>query len=131
MFPLAAYKHFIIQFLKYGIVGLSGVVIDFAVTWFLKETGRFNKYIANTCGFVCAATSNYLFNRIWTFESDNPEILYQYFSFFMVSLIGLGINNLALWGCTDKLKWSFYLSKLVAIGITTLWNFTINYFFIF
>ena len=33
---------------------------------------RANKYLANSSGFVCAVVSNYLLNRIWTFESHDP-----------------------------------------------------------
>ena len=59
----------IIKFLKFCVVGFSGMLIDFGTTWLLKEQARVNKYIANSTGFVLAATSNYIWNRIWTFES--------------------------------------------------------------
>ena len=124
-------KILIYKFIKYCIVGLSGVIIDFSVTWLLKEKLHLNKYIANTAGFVSAASSNYILNRIWTFESENPRITYEYVSFFVISLTGLGLNNLIIWICADKIKWNFYFSKIIAIGIVTLWNFVMNYFFTF
>ena len=124
-------KLIIIKFLKYAAVGLSGVIVDFAITWLLKEKMRVNKYIANSCGFTFAATGNYVLNRIWTFGSNNPKIIDEYFSFFIVSLVGLGLNNLILWLCVTRLKLNFYLSKSGAIGIVTLWNFVMNYLFTF
>jgi len=49
----------------------------------------------------------------------------------LVSAIGLGINSLTLYLLTDKLKWNFYLSKIFAIGVATLWNFFANLMFTF
>ena len=90
-----------------------------------------NKYLSNCVGFILAATSNYFLNRIWTFESHKEEIAVQYLQFMVVSTVGLGINSLVLYLLTDKLKWNFYFSKLIAIGITTVWNFFANMAFTF
>lgn len=121
----------IIKFLKFCIVGFSGMVIDFSTTWLLKEKARINKYIANSTGFILAATSNYIWNRIWTFESRNKEIAVEYISFILISIAGLGINNLVIYLLNDKLKINFYLSKLIAIGVVTIWNFTMNFIITF
>lgn len=124
-------KILILKFIKYCVVGFSGMVVDFGATWLLKEKLKVNKYIANTCGFILASTSNYILNRVWTFESQSEEIATEYFSFFAIALIGLGINNLILWLLNDKLKWNFYLSKVFAIGVVTVWNFAMNFLFTF
>jgi putative flippase GtrA len=124
-------EFFILKFLKFCLVGFSGMVVDFGTTWLLKEKIKVNKYIANSCGFVLAATSNYLWNRIWTFESHNEHITTEFLSFFIISLIGLGLNNLVLWVLSDKLRLNFYLSKVFAVGIVTIWNFGMNFIFTF
>ena len=121
----------IIKFLKFCVVGFSGMLIDFGTTWLLKEKARVNKYIANSTGFVLAATSNYVWNRIWTFESSNSEIAVEYFSFILISVAGLGINNLVIYILNDRLKLNFYLSKLLAIGVVTIWNFVMNFIITF
>ena len=121
----------LIKFLKFCAVGFSGMLIDFATTWVLKEKARINKYIANSTGFILAATSNYIWNRIWTFNSKNEEIAVEYFSFILISIAGLGINNLVIYLLNDKLKFNFYLSKLIAIGVVTIWNFTMNFILTF
>ncbi len=124
-------KLFILKFLKFGVVGFSGVFVDFGVTYLFKEVIKINKYVSNALGFICAATSNYILNRIWTFESANADVATEYGKFMLVSAIGLGINSLTLYILTDKLKWNFYLSKIFAIGAATLWNFFANLLFTF
>lgn len=124
-------KMVVIKFLKFCFVGLSGMVIDFGITWLLKEKIRINKYIANSTGFILAATSNYIWNRFWTFQSENDHIASEYFSFVMISMVGLAINNLLIYFFTDKVKLNFYLSKLIVIIVVTLWNFILNFLITF
>ena len=119
------------KFIKFGIVGFSGVFIDFGVTYLFKEKAKVQKYVSNAIGFTAAATSNYFFNRVWTFQSENPQILVEYSQFMIISLIALGINTLILWLIVSRLKWNFYFSKLIAIGVVTIWNFVANAYITF
>jgi putative flippase GtrA len=121
---------FIMKFLKFGLVGISGVAVDFGTTYFFKEIVKIQKYVANAIGFIVAASSNYLLNRIWTFESHN-QIAPEYLRFIIISLIGLGINTLIMWILVSKYKKHFYVSKLFAIGLVTIWNFLMNLTFTF
>jgi putative flippase GtrA len=116
----------ILKFLKFIIVGFTGMVVDFSITILLKEKLKIHRYIANSAGFVLAASSNNLFNRLWTFESNNPKILVEYSTFFIISAIGLIINNLVIYLLEKKLK--FYFAKFVAIMVTSVWNFLANYY---
>lgn len=119
------------RLLKFCVVGFSGMIVDFFFTWLCKEKLKWNKYISNSIGFVLAATNNYIWNRIWTFQSQGTEIVREYSSFFIISLVGLGINNAVIYLLHDRLKLNFYLAKILAIGVVTLWNFGMNYFFTF
>lgn len=119
------------KFIKFCVVGFSGMVIDFGTTWLLKEKVKVNKYIANSTGFILAATSNYIWNRYWTFHSENSHVVTEYFSFIIISLIGLAINNFLIYLLSDKMKFNFYLSKLIAIGVVTVWNFVLNFLITF
>ena len=124
-------KEFLFKFLKFGLVGFSGVFIDFGITWFTKEILKIQKYVANAIGFTSAATSNYILNRIWTFESTNPRVMVEYTEFIAISLVGLGINTLVLWLLVSKFKMNFYVAKIFAIGFVTVWNFFANAFITF
>jgi putative flippase GtrA len=119
----------IFKFLKFGIVGFSGMVIDFSITILLKERLKIHRYISSSAGFTIAASSNYFFNRLWTFSSTNPKIIVEYGTFIIISLIGLAINNLFLFLFEKRFR--FYLAKLFAIMMTMLWNFLANYYITF
>ena len=124
-------KIFLLKFVKFCLVGFSGVFVDFGMTYFFKEVVKLQKYVANAIGFTVAATTNYMLNRVWTFQSQNPHIAQEFSRFFLIALIGLAINSAIIWLMNEKMKVNFYLSKLVATGIVTLWNFLINAYFTF
>jgi putative flippase GtrA len=124
-------RAFLIKFLKFGIVGFTGLFVDFGTTYICKEWLKIQKYIANSIGFTVAASSNYILNRVWTFKSHDPNIAVEYTEFFIISLIGLAINNFVLWLILTKFKINFYLAKLFAIAVVTVWNFLANYFITF
>ena len=104
------------QFIKFCVVGGSGVFVDFGVTYLCKEWLRLNKYLANSLGFLCASTSNYVLNRIWTFHNENPDIAGQYLRFLGIAAVGLMVNNLTIYLLHERWKLNFYLAKLFAIG---------------
>lgn len=119
------------KFIKFGLVGFTGLFIDFGFTYVFKEKAKVQKYIANALGFTLAASSNYFLNRVWTFRSENPQILVEYTEFILIAMIGLVINTFILWLIVSKLKWNFYFSKLFAIGFVTFWNFFANAYITF
>lgn len=131
MFDQFLEKAFILKFLKFCVVGVSGTVIDFGLTWLCKEIFKIPKFLANAIGFVVAATNNYILNRIWTWGSTNEQIGIEYTKFFFVSLIGLGLNTLILYIFNEKIKMNFYVSKVIATGFVMLWNFFANNYFTF
>ncbi len=121
----------LIKFLKFGIVGLLGTAVDFLFTWICKEKFKWNKFLSNTIGFTIAASTNYILNRVWTFESNSTEVGREYLSFFGISIVGLVLNNLFIYLFNEKLKLNFYLSKAISISIVALWNFIANYLYTF
>ena len=129
---MAIDPEFFTKFLRFGIVGLSGVVVDFGITWLSKEKLRFHKYVANCIGFCTATVSNYWLNKYWTFHATGQQaLLFEFSKFVGFALVGLLINTLVLFLLHGKLKLNFYLSKLAAIAIVSIWNFLGNYLYTF
>lgn len=134
MIPILAIefnKSFFFKFLKFGLVGFSGLVIDFGVTYFCKEKCKISKYISNSLGFLTATGSNYILNRFWTFNNHDPSYVVQFGKFFVISLVGLTLSNSIIYLLHEKLQWNFYVSKICAIAFVSLWNFFANYLYTF
>lgn len=131
----------ITKFLKFGIVGASGMVIDFGLTALCKGIFGIPELLSNAIGFTVAATSNYFFNRVWTWKSTSKDVGIEYAKFFFVSLIGLGLNSLIVFLLKDTslvprfvettLDWDFWIAKIIATAVVMVWNFMANNFFTF
>lgn len=119
------------KFVKFGLVGTSGVFVDFGITGLLREVLRLNQYVANSTGFLCAVVSNYLLNRKWTFRSRDPRVAAQFSKFLLASLIGLGLNNAMIYLLHEQAGVGFYWAKIIATGLVMIWNFWANYAFTF
>ncbi len=114
------------RIIRFGIVGCTGIIIDFSVTWLGKEKLRINKFAANAAGFAAAVINNYLLNRIWTFKNNDPAVIKQFVSFMLIAIIGLLLNTAILYLLNEKKKYPFYRSKLAAIAFVFCWNFVAN-----
>ncbi|MGC4101426.1 GtrA family protein [Ferruginibacter sp.] len=124
-------KLFDARFFKFGIVGVSGMLLDFSVTWLCKEKLRLNKYLSNSLGVACAVVSNFLLNRYWTFDQHAQPFAAQFSKFVCISLLGIAINNLLLYFLVKNFKANFYVLKLVVIGLVFFWNYILNTLFTF
>ncbi len=89
------------QFVKFGIVGASGFVVNLIVFTILERTTpvveQAARYTLNfSIAFLCGGVSNYFLNRIWTFRATGPALV-QGMQFLTVSAIalfvGLGVSR--------------------------------------
>lgn len=131
------------RFVKFGIVGSIGAVVHFSVLNLGILTLNYNftldvkssALLSNPLAFMCAVTSNFLFNRFWTFpESRKHHIRGQFLTYTAINTIGLGINQLVFITMTNWIAPSITanallaanISLLVAIAIVFFWNYSAN-----
>jgi putative flippase GtrA len=82
------------RFLRFAVVGLIGAVIDITVFNLEISLLHIPSVIAAAVSFILAVTSNFLFNRFWTYpDSRSKHIAAQVFQFVIVSLVGLVIRT--------------------------------------
>jgi putative flippase GtrA len=110
---------------KFCVVGAVGYLINLAVYDALLHEGL-HYLVAATCSFLVAVTSNYTWNRLWTFREHRGHLGIQGMRFFLVSLAALGANLLVLhlliaYGGLGRL-----LAQAVAIVFVTPLNFVGN-----
>ena len=119
------------RFVKFGLVGCTGIVMDFCITWLCKEELHWNKYLSNTLGFSFAVVNNYLLNRYFTFKQTGVVITLQFLKFLTISLIGLALSNLLLLLILKNTGINFYISKALVIAIVFFWNYSANFLYTF
>jgi dolichol-phosphate mannosyltransferase len=125
-----------VEFLKFSLVGLTGLLLNLAVLYSLVEWFPYwqtlgakaaaNKVlIAATVAFCLAVSSNYLLNRFWTFKKQKVGVstLGSYAAFIAVSLGGLAINILLLKLLHYRGGMWYMSAQIISICAASLWNF--------
>ncbi len=89
------------RFLKFATVGVLGAIIDFGMLNLLQATilrptepdVTFKVALATGTAFVTAVSSNFIWNRYWTYpDSRTRSVRRQWLQFFMVSVLGLAFR---------------------------------------
>jgi putative flippase GtrA len=81
------------QFVKFGIVGTSGLLVNFLIFTGLQRLDpqhaeAAHYYVIYTIAFLSGGVSNYWLNRIWTFRSSGHAVR-EGVKFLTVSVIAL------------------------------------------
>jgi putative flippase GtrA len=90
-----------VQLFKFGVVGVSGYVINLIVFALLTQSFGVYHLLAAVASFCVAVSNNFLVNRHWTFRATEGHAGFQAMRFFMVSLLALGVNLLFLYLLVD------------------------------
>jgi putative flippase GtrA len=115
-----------IQLAKFGIVGLSGYVVNLAVYALLLKQAGFHYLLAATGSFLVAATNNYIWNRLWTFRHQRGHVAYQGLRFLVVAVLAYGANLLVLTGLVEVVGVDKIVAQAIAIVLVTPLNFIGN-----
>jgi len=80
------------QFLRFGSVGLVGLVVDTAAVYGLR--GTFGLYGAGVFAYFAAATATWALNRAWTFRGLGSGSAHrQWVLFLAANLVGFVLNR--------------------------------------
>ena len=112
------------QLAKFCVVGAVGYLINLGVYAALLHAGL-HFLVAATGSFLVAVTSNYTWNRHWTFRAQRGHFGVQGMRFFVVAVASLGAN-LALLQVLVTLGTSKFVGQAIAIVLVTPLNFVGN-----
>jgi putative flippase GtrA len=85
-----------LQLMQFGVVGVSGYLINLAVFAVVNGALDIHYIAAAIAAFCVAVTSNFWWNRHWTFDAKQGHAGFQAARFFTVSVLALVINLIAL-----------------------------------
>lgn len=83
----------IMQFLRFGVVGVAGFLVDAGVLTAMLWAG-IGPYAGRVVSYLAAASTTFALNRAWTFRSaarDAP-VAAQWGRFVLLNLIGFAAN---------------------------------------
>jgi putative flippase GtrA len=115
-----------LQLLKFGVVGGSGYLINLGVFAFLSGNLAVYHAVAAIGAFCVAVTSNFLWNRYWTFGPGEGLAHLQAARFLAVSVACLVINLVVLEAIVASSPISELAAQAIAVAVAMPFNFLGN-----
>jgi putative flippase GtrA len=115
----------VVQFVKFGIVGVSNTLLTFAVYTVLLKVFGVWYLLASAIGFAAGATNGFLLNRRWTFAGHVGDALTPV-RWATVQGCGLGLNEALLYLFVDGLHVEKLLAQACSIAVVTVTTFFAN-----
>ena len=119
------------RFVRFCLVGASGVLVNMGLLWLLTEFAGLFYLLSAAISIESSIISNFLLNDLFTFPDRRAKgvkhLLKRLWKFNVVSLAGLGLNMAVLWLLTDIWGIYYLLSNLFGIALATLWNYLVNF----
>jgi len=109
-----------IKFIKFAIVGLSGVIVNQGLLWVLTEFGNLYYLFSGLIAIEISILSNFVLNDIWSFRKQRRgSFLKRMCRFNIARILTLIVNFIILWIFT-LFGLSYLISNLIGIAIATL-----------
>jgi len=105
------------ELVRYCCVGGSGYLINLGV--FLVADPSMPYTLAFTVAFICAATSNFVWNRLWTFRVSHGVPHHQYVRFLTVSAMALCLDLAVLRALVEAGGMAKVTAAAIAILVAT------------
>ena len=113
-------------FLRFCIVGASGVVVNSAVLALLYGFFGFPIIYSSMWAILTAMCWNFYWNDNWTFDAPEDSTLpKRVVMFISICVIGAGINMVMLTMLTGEGVY-YLLANLCGIAVATVWNYAMN-----
>jgi dolichol-phosphate mannosyltransferase len=120
------------RFLRFGVVGFSGVFVDMGIFYLLRTALGLALTRSAIFSSEIAIINNFLWNDLWTFgdisskQQGNRKRLRRFLKFNLVCMAGLILNVLIVNFLFNIVHINEYLAKLIAIAMITFLNFWLN-----
>ncbi len=116
------------RFIRFAIVGTSGVLVNYAVLISLVELVGLNRLIAVALANEIAILSNFFFNNRWTFSDSGREtpFLLRAMRYNLFGLGGLLVSVTVLGVLTYGLGLHYLIANAFAISMAMTWNYLSN-----
>lgn len=122
------------QFIKFCVVGASGVVVDMVALHFFTDASwcGLNVTLGKFLAAEIAMLNNFLWNDRWTFRGGigavegDESVFRRLLKFHAICGFGIFLAVILLNVFYLGLHLNLYVANLIAIVAVTFWNFTMN-----
>ena len=119
------------QFAKFGVVGFIAFFIDYGTMIFLTEVFGVPYLASTTIGFIVSVIFNYVASMRFVFtHKEEMSRRREFIIFVVLSVIGLGLNDLLMFVGVDLVHVDYRITKIFATAVVMVYNFVTRKIFL-
>lgn len=128
-------KKYYQRFIKFGLVGASGILVNSGVLYVVHDILKIPLAIASVAAVTLAIFNNFVLNDAWTWN-ENKEIrkhnyLHRLWRYYLSASFAAAINYIVLLTFTHMLGMYYLIANLIGILIGTVSNFVLGEYWVF
>jgi putative flippase GtrA len=123
------------RFVKFGMVGSSGVVVNLAFVWLALQFAT-SQELASAIGILVSVFTNFLLNDAWTWgdrtkRSGVGSFFLRVSQYYLASGLAIAIQYGTAMTFVHAWDQNVYVGQLIGIGMGMVVNFIVNNFWTF
>jgi len=122
--------HFLSKAARFFTVGASGFLVNYVISMLFTSGLAEMWYLhANIFGIIASISTNFILNKVWTFEDrdfSRKKTLTQYGKFSLFSSLGALVQLGIVFWLVDSYNIDYPLALISAIGVAAFSNFLLN-----
>ncbi len=119
------------ELIMYVIFGILTTVVNFVVYFFFARFLNVNYLISNILAWFFSVLFAYVTNRIWVFESNDPNILKEMSLFFGGRIFSGVVDTALMYLLIDVLAVGDLISKIIIQVIVVILNYVFSKIIVF
>ena len=121
---MTKYKKILLQFSRFGIVGFLSTLLEWVIFYILTNIIHIHYGISTAISFLISTVFNYYLSVKYVFDVNQEKSKKRNFIIFVIfSIMGLGLNELILFICIEKINLYNMIGKVISTGIVMIFNF--------
>jgi dolichol-phosphate mannosyltransferase len=127
---IANLKSEFLRYMRFCVVGATGVVLDTALLYVLAAPAFFsiNLMLGKFIAAEIALLNNFIWNNLWTFEGRSPAAsrVKAFCKFNLVCAAGMLISMITLHVLARYFQMHLIVANFISIVFASLWNYILN-----
>ncbi|WP_397356482.1 GtrA family protein [Oscillibacter sp.] len=119
-----------IRFLKFGLVGISNVLVALCIYYLFLYFGT-HYILANTIGYIVSVFNSYLWNSKFVFKHDHRQKMNKLIKTYLAYGVTYCINSICLWLLVDIMDISDTLAPILVLFIVVPINYIMSRFWVY
>ena len=112
------------QIIKFGVVGGTAFFIDYGLLLFFTDICGIWYLLSSFLSYSISTVFNYWASMKFVFKGKEDMGKGKEFTIFVtLSLMGLGVNQVGMWGFVDGVGMDYKWAKIIVTAIVMVWNF--------